>query len=91
MRKVRKISFRCDSDKIEELDALSESAHRDRSSLLNEAVANYLELQTEVHAYHAGLIQEGLEAVKQTRTMGMAETRARISTLPRSRRSTPKK
>jgi predicted transcriptional regulator len=69
------------------LDPIAYTSNRDRSSLLNEAVANYLDLQ----AYHAGLIKKGLMAVKQGRTIDMAEMRAKIVSLARARRSNPKK
>jgi RHH-type transcriptional regulator, rel operon repressor / antitoxin RelB len=39
------ISFRLDSDKVSALDALAEAVDRDRSYLLNEAVAAYLDIQ----------------------------------------------
>jgi predicted transcriptional regulator len=79
----RTISFRIDEDKIEALDGLAESADRDRSYLLNEAVANYLELQE----YHGRLVKEGLEAVKKGQTIEVAEVRKRIAKLTRGRRS----
>jgi predicted transcriptional regulator len=87
MSKARKIRFRLDQDKIDALDAIAYSSNSDRSSLLNEAVANYLDLQ----AYHAGLIKKGLMAVKQRRTIGTAEVRAKIVSLARSARANPKK
>ncbi len=83
MSQQRTISFRIDEDKVEALDGLAASAERDRSYLLNEAVANYLELQE----YHARLVTEGLEAVKKGRTMEVAEVRKRIARLARRRRS----
>jgi predicted transcriptional regulator len=39
------VSFRLESSKVETLDTLAESLDRDRASLLNEAVAAYLEVQ----------------------------------------------
>jgi predicted transcriptional regulator len=39
------ISFRVDSDKVAALDQLAKALDRDRSYLLNEAVAAYLEVQ----------------------------------------------
>ena len=39
------ISFRIDSDKVSALDSLAASTERDRSYLLNEAVAAYLDVQ----------------------------------------------
>ena len=83
MGNQRTISFRLDEDKIEALDGLAESADRDRSYLLNEAVTNYLELQ----AYHVSLIKEGLKAVKEGRIIETAEVRARITKLARARRA----
>lgn len=83
MGNQRTISFRLDEEKIEALDGLAESVDRDRSYLLNEAVTNYLELQL----YHASLIKEGLKAVREGRTIGTDEVRARITKLARARRS----
>ena len=82
MGNQRTISFRLDEEKIEALDGLAESADRDRSYLLNEAVTNYLEL----HAYHASLIKEGLKAVRERRTIEISEVRARITKLAHARR-----
>ncbi len=87
MSKAREIRFRLDEDKIDALDAVADSSNRDRSSLLREAVANYLDLQ----AYHVGLIKKGLMAVKQQRTIGTAEVRAKIVSLARGGRTNPKK
>jgi predicted transcriptional regulator len=56
MGSPRTIRFRLDEDKFEALDGLAESADRDRSYLLKEAVANYLELQ----AYHARFVKKDL-------------------------------
>ena len=39
------ISFRLDSDKVEALDVLAKALDRDRTYLLNEAVAAYLDVQ----------------------------------------------
>lgn len=39
------VSFRIDADKVNALDTLAEALDRDRSHLLNEAVAAYLEAQ----------------------------------------------
>lgn len=83
MGNQRTVSFRLDEDKIEALDGLAESVDRDRSYLLNEAVTNYLELQ----AYQVGLIKEGLKAVKEGRTVEIADVRARITRLAGARRS----
>ena len=39
------ISFRLDADKVEALDTLGQALDRDRTYLLNEAVASYLDVQ----------------------------------------------
>jgi predicted transcriptional regulator len=39
------VSFRLDADKVTELDTLAEAQDRDRTYLLNEAVAAYLDVQ----------------------------------------------
>jgi RHH-type transcriptional regulator, rel operon repressor / antitoxin RelB len=39
------ISFRLDSDKVEALDVLAKALDRDRTYLLSEAVAAYLDVQ----------------------------------------------
>jgi len=85
--KARKIRFRLDEDKINALDAIAYNSNRDRSSLLAEAVVNYLDLQD----YHAGLVEQGLMAVKQGRTIDTSQVRAKIVSRARSRRANPKK
>ena len=40
------VSFRIDADKVSALDTLAEALDRDRSHLLNEAVAAYLDAQS---------------------------------------------
>ncbi len=50
------ISFRLDEDKVEALNALSEALDRDRTYLLNEAVAAYLEVQR----WHIEQIERGI-------------------------------
>jgi predicted transcriptional regulator len=39
------ISFRIDSDKVDALDVLAKALDRDRTYLLNEAIAAYLDVQ----------------------------------------------
>ncbi len=87
MNKARKTCFRLDEDEIGALNAIAHGSNRNRSSLLNEAVANYLDLQT----YHADLIKKGLAAVKHQHTISTAEVRARIAILARGARNNPKK
>jgi predicted transcriptional regulator len=43
--KKQLISFQIDSDKVDALDALAEALDRNRTYLLNEAVAAYLDFQ----------------------------------------------
>jgi predicted transcriptional regulator len=50
------VSFRLDSDKVGSLDILAEALDRDRSYLLNEAVAAYLDVQQ----WQMDQIKEGL-------------------------------
>jgi RHH-type transcriptional regulator, rel operon repressor / antitoxin RelB len=50
------ISFRLDEDKVEALDSLAEVLDRDRSYLLNEAVAAYLEVQR----WHIEQVERGI-------------------------------
>lgn len=50
------ISFRLDEDKVEALDRLAEALDRDRTYLLNEAVAAYLDLQR----WHIEQIEKGI-------------------------------
>jgi predicted transcriptional regulator len=87
MSKSRKVRFRLGADKIEALDAIACSSNRGRSSLLSEAVANYLDLQ----AYHADLIEEGLRAVTEQRTISSAELHSKIASYTSRRRTNPKK
>lgn len=87
MSKSQKVRLRLDADKIDALDAIACSSNRGRSSLLSEAVANYLDLQ----AYHADLIEEGLRAVKEQRTISSAELRSKIANYASRRLTKPKK
>ena len=50
------VSFRIDADKVADLDALAEALDRDRSYLLNEAIAAYLDVQQ----WHVGQIKAGI-------------------------------
>lgn len=54
------VSFRLDSDKVSTLDTLAEALDRDRSYLLNEAVAAYLKVQEwQIEQIKEGLRQAG--------------------------------
>ncbi len=55
------ISFRADAEKIDALDSLAVAQDRSRSYLINQAIANYIEL----HAYHDALVTKGLEEMRR--------------------------
>lgn len=55
------VTFRAPAKKIEALDSLAGAKDRPRSYLINEAIANYIEL----HAYHDGLVLKGLEEMRK--------------------------
>ncbi len=57
------ISFRLDEDKVEALDTLAEALDRDRTYLLNEAVAAYLEVQR----WHIEQIEKGIRQADSSR------------------------
>jgi predicted transcriptional regulator len=50
------VSFRMDGEKVEALDTLAEALDRDRTYLLNEAVAAYLDVQR----WHIEQIERGI-------------------------------
>ena len=53
---LKVVTFRVPEDRLLVLDSVAESQQRDRSFVINEAVEQYLSLQT----YHRKLIEEGL-------------------------------
>jgi predicted transcriptional regulator len=61
MSSPRTISFRIPADKVAELDSIAKSMDRDRSYLLNEAVANYLSEQQRFVA----MVREGLRSAEK--------------------------
>jgi len=63
--KERTISFRAVAEEIEALDSLAAKQERPRSYLINEAIANYIEL----HAYQDALVQKGLEEMRKGRVV----------------------
>jgi predicted transcriptional regulator len=60
------VSFRLDSDKVSALDTLAEALDRDRSYLLNEAVAAYLKVQE----WQIEQIKEGLRQADHGKLIG---------------------
>ncbi len=56
--KAKTISFRLDEEKVSDLDKLAEALDRDRSYLLNEAVAAYLDAQRwQIEQIKAAILQ----------------------------------
>ncbi|MFI5097240.1 MAG: CopG family ribbon-helix-helix protein [Candidatus Acidiferrales bacterium] len=68
------ISFRALAEKIDALDSLAAAQDRPRSYLINEAIANYIEL----HAYQDALIREGLEEMRKGRVVNHEEVVKRL-------------
>jgi len=69
MSAPRTISFRIAADKVAELDSIAKAMDRDRSYLLNEAVASYL---SEQHRFVA-MVNEGREDIRAGRTTSHEE------------------
>lgn len=76
------ISFRADAEKIDALDSLAAAKDRPRSYLINEAITNYIEL----HAYQDALVRNGLEQMRQGRTVAHEEVVKRLKKTGRARR-----
>lgn len=74
------VSFRMDSDWVDELDRLAGPQKRDRTFLLNEAVEEYLTVQKS----HLELIKEGLRDAEAGRVTSHDE----VVTLTKTWRST---
>jgi predicted transcriptional regulator len=53
---LKTVTFRLSEDKLEALDSVADVQQRDRSFVINEAVAQYLSL----YEYHRELIEEGI-------------------------------
>jgi predicted transcriptional regulator len=60
-RQQKSVTFRTEAAKLATLDALSESLGRDRTSLLNEALDAFIEVQT----WHKREIMKALEEVRR--------------------------
>jgi len=76
------ISFRADAAKIDALDSLAAAQDRPRSYLINEAIANYIEL----HAYQDALVRKGLEEMRKGRVVSHEEIVRRLKRAKRARR-----
>ena len=68
------ISFRARAEKIDALDSLAAAQDRSRSYLINEAIANYIEL----HAYQDALVRKGLEDMRKGRVVSHEEVVRRL-------------
>jgi predicted transcriptional regulator len=75
------ISFRAVAEKIEALDSLAAAQERPRSYLINEAIANYIEL----HTYQDALVREGLEEMRKGRVVSHEEVVKRLKKTGRAR------
>ena len=72
--KEKTISFRADTGKIDALDSLATAQDRPRSYLINEAIANYIELR----AYQDALVRKGLEEMRNGRVVRHEEVVNRL-------------
>ena len=80
-RNEKTISFRAVAEKIDALDSLAAAQDRPRSYLINEAIANYIEL----HAYQDALVREGLEEMRKGRVVSHEEVIRRLKKTRRAR------
>ncbi len=75
------ISFRARADKIDALDELAAAKDRPRSYLINEAIANYIDL----HDYQDSLVRKGLEAARKGQVVSHDEVVRRLKRAGRIR------
>jgi predicted transcriptional regulator len=75
------VSFRARSEEVEALDELAAAKDRPRSYLINEAIANYIEL----HAYQDALVRKGLEAARKGQVTNHEEVVRRFKRAGRGR------
>ena len=69
------VSFRLDVDKVGALDSLAESLDRDRSYLLTEAVAAYLDVQQ----WHLDQIKAGIRQADAGQLLDHAQVRKTLA------------
>ena len=79
---VRTISFRAVPEKIAALDSLAAAQDRSRSYLINEAIANYIEL----HAYQDALVRKGMEEMRKGRIVSHEQVVKRLKKTGRARK-----
>ena len=75
------ISFRARAEKIDALDELAAAKDRPRSYLINEAIANYIDL----HDYQDSLVRRGLEAARKGQVVSHDEVVRRLKRAGRIR------
>ena len=75
------ISFRARAEKINALDELAAAQDRPRSYLINEAIANYIDL----HDYQDALVRKGLEEARKGRVVSHEEVVKRLKRAGRVR------
>ncbi len=76
------VSFRLDAEKVDTLDTLAEALDRDRSYLLNEAVAAYLDAQQ----WHIDQIKAGMRQADAGDLIDHGQVRKQIRGLSGKRR-----
>jgi predicted transcriptional regulator len=81
MASEKTVSFRARAEKIDTLDSLAAAQDRPRSYLINEAIANYIEL----HAYQDALVRKGLEEMRKGRVVRHEEVLRRLKRTGRTR------
>jgi predicted transcriptional regulator len=69
------VSFRMNKDKVEALDTLAEALDRDRTYLLNEAVAAYLEVQQ----WHIEQIERGIRQADAGKLVDHTEVKKMVT------------
>lgn len=75
------ISFRARTEQVDALDSLAAAQDRSRSYLINEAIANYIEL----HAYQDALVRKGLEELRKGRVVPHEDVVRRFGKSKRAR------
>jgi len=81
-RSEKTVSFRAAAKQIDLLDSLADAQDRSRSYLINEAIANYIEL----HTHHDDLVRKGTVEMRKNRVLGHDDL---INRLKRSGRVRP--
>jgi len=80
---MKSVSFRTQQSKLEKIDQLADTQHRDRSYILNEAIDQYLDL----HNYHTGLVEQGLRDAEAGKVTSHDEVARRLAKQRASRKA----